>query len=348
LLGLLTKACCPRVNYRAVDFHGSRIAGSIPPLNGESETICVSRGFFETVLLEAARGAGVEVRENFTVQELVGDQSGITGLRGLTAGGELCNEKARVVIGADGAHSFVARLVDPEEYRVVEPLTCCFWSYWSGVPVAGTELVVRARCGIFAAPAGDGLTVIRLWRPRSEFRRMRSDPESGFREALEMSAMTGQLMGAARREADFAGAASPTNLFRRPFGPGWALVGDAGYYRDSITLQGVTDALRDAELLSSAVARGLIHDQSTEEALAEYQWKRDQAAMPMYSFTCELARLGSFAEEHRVLLEQLRGNKTETERFLGVLAGTVPMREFYDTKKLSSKCGQGLRAPKNS
>jgi flavin-dependent dehydrogenase len=341
LLEPLAKGRCSKINWRAVDFPECRLAGWVPALEGESESYCVPGELLEAVLMDAARAAGAELRQNFTVQDLVFENGSVIGLRGRTAAGTITAERARIVIGADGAHSVLARLVDAPEYNVVEPLTCGFYSYWSGAAVRGAELIVRPGHSIFAAPAHQGLTLISLIKPRATFRQFRSDPEGAFQEARAMSPVFAELVRAGRREADFRGAVGMTNYFRHPFGPGWALVGDAGYCRDAITAQGVTDALRDAELLTVALERGLSEQVALEEALAEYHCQRDMAVSPMYGLTCKLARLGPFYEEHQALWKALRGNQPETNRFLGTLAGTVSIREFYSPENIDRIiCGQ--------
>src|SRR4051794_3594719 len=98
-------------------------------------------------------------------------------------------------------------------------------------------------------------------------------------------------MRAGRRADRFYGSGDLPFSFRRPYGPGWALVGDAGYHKDPITAQGMTDAFRDAELLSEAIDDGLGGRRPLEQAPADYERRRDEEARPMYEFTHELASL---------------------------------------------------------
>ena len=124
------------------------------------------------------------------------------------------------------------------------------------------------------------------------------------------------------------------NFFRKPYGPGWALVGDAGYHKDSITAQGITDAFRDAEMVAEAVDAGLSGKRPIEEALAEYEQRRNEATFPIYEFTCQLAALEPPPPEMQQLFAALLHNQEQTDRFFGVMAGTVPVAEFFSPENM--------------
>ena len=119
------------------------------------------------------------------------------------------------------------------------------------------------------------------------------------------------------------------NLFRKPHGPDWALAGDAGYHKDPVTAQGISDAFRDAELVAEAVDAGLSGRRPVEEAMAEYEQRRNEAALPVYEFTCQLATLEPPPPEMQQLFAALRGNQADTDRFLGLIAGTTPVPDFF-------------------
>ncbi|HWN27307.1 MAG TPA: oxidoreductase, partial [Actinomycetospora sp.] len=124
------------------------------------------------------------------------------------------------------------------------------------------------------------------------------------------------------------GAAVPSR-FRRPFGPGWALVGDAGYVKDPCTAQGITDAFHHAELLAEALDDGLHRRRPFSDALADYERKRNAAVMPMYEFTYATSALEPPTPQEAELFEAMRDDPALTERFLGVFAGTVPVQDFF-------------------
>jgi 2-polyprenyl-6-methoxyphenol hydroxylase-like FAD-dependent oxidoreductase len=135
-------------------------------------------------------------------------------------------------------------------------------------------------------------------------------------------------VGAAKREARFVGAAVP-NYFRRPYGPGWTLVGDAGYNKDFITAQGIQDAFRDAELCATALAETLSGARSFDAAMEEYQSTRDEHVLPMYEFTTQLATLEPPPPELQQLLGAVHGSQEAMDGFARVNAGVTSPAEFF-------------------
>ena len=119
------------------------------------------------------------------------------------------------------------------------------------------------------------------------------------------------------------------SYFRRPYGPGWALVGDAGYLKDPCTAKGITDAFRHAELLADALDDGLRGTRPFGEALADYERRRNAAAMPMYDFTYATSALEPPTPQEEELFEAMRDDPALAGRFFGVFAGTVPVHDFF-------------------
>jgi 2-polyprenyl-6-methoxyphenol hydroxylase-like FAD-dependent oxidoreductase len=140
------------------------------------------------------------------------------------------------------------------------------------------------------------------------------------------------------------GTADLPNLYRRPYGPGWALVGDAGYHKDPITAQGITDAFRDAELLAEAIEDGFSGRQPLLTALAGYERRRNEETMPMYEPTCQFAALQPPPPEMQQLIAALHGNQEEAGRFIGTVAGTVPILEFFAPENLTRIVGTAARS----
>jgi 2-polyprenyl-6-methoxyphenol hydroxylase-like FAD-dependent oxidoreductase len=137
------------------------------------------------------------------------------------------------------------------------------------------------------------------------------------------------------------GTADLPNFFRKPYGPGWALVGDAGYHKDPITGYGITDAFRDAETLSAALIAGLSGKQPMPSAgseagspqileeLADYERQRNEFAFPLYELICQLASMEAPPPEMQALQAALVGNQEAITRFFGVLDGTISVPEFF-------------------
>jgi 2-polyprenyl-6-methoxyphenol hydroxylase-like FAD-dependent oxidoreductase len=159
--------------------------------------------------------------------------------------------------------------------------------------------------------------------PIEEFRAFHADVESNFLATLDLAGDLGERVRSGRRVGRFRGTPDLPNFFRKPYGPGWTLVGDAGLVMDPITGQGISDAFRDAELLSEAIVAGF-DGQPLDSALEGYEEKRNHEALPMYEFTTELASFAPPKVEEEVLFTSLVGRQTEIDRFLGVLTGTGP------------------------
>jgi 2-polyprenyl-6-methoxyphenol hydroxylase-like FAD-dependent oxidoreductase len=158
-------------------------------------------------------------------------------------------------------------------------------------------------------------------------------------KTLELAPELDERVRRGKREERFLGIADLPNFFRRPVGPGWALVGDAAYHKDPITAQGITDAFRGAEDLVQALDAGLSGRESLETALSRLERKRNEEATPMYEFTCQWATLDPPLSPMQQLLSALRGNEAERNRFIGTIAGTVPIPEFYSLENMQRVIG---------
>lgn len=115
-----------------------------------------------------------------------------------------------------------------------------------------------------------------------EFQEYRADIERNYLKTLELAPALAERVRGGKREEPFIGTSNTANFFRKPFGRGWALVGDAGYHKDPILGQGITDAFRDAELLAEAIDVGFSERQPLSKALAAYEQRRNTAVMAMY------------------------------------------------------------------
>ena len=264
-----------------------------PPMDGVA--YCPRRYLLDKILVDAAVAAGAELRTAFKVDEVVMDGDTVTGIVGHGRDGVQMCEAARFVIGAEGHHSLVADAVNAPKYREREPLTGGYYSYWSGVELSGAEIHISDRGGVLAFPTNDGLVCIAAGRARAEFSAYRANIEETFFSILDASPAFAAKVRAGKREERWMGTADVPNFFRKPWGPGWALVGDAGYMKDPTTGLGIADAFRDACLLATAIDSALAGRAPAEEALAAYQAQRDAAAIPMYDLTLQMAS-GDMAE----------------------------------------------------
>lgn len=320
---------CPPITSITMDLGPFVLRGTPPPVGDIAEAYCPRRTVLDKQLVDAAVVAGAELRERFTVHELVWGGDRVSGITGRTAGGATVTEHAHIVIGADGLHSLVARQVAAPTYNVQPTYSCAYYSYWSGVPLDSVEFYPREHRGVGALPTHHGLTAIIVGWPREEFHAYRADIEGNFLKTLELAPAFAERVRQGRREEHFVGTAGMPNFYRKPYGPGWALVGDAGYHKDSITAQGITDAFRDAELVAEAVGTGLSGRGPIEDALAAYEQRRNEGTLPLFELTCQFAMLQPPTPDQQQLFAALRHDQEQTDRFFGTFTGTVPIPEFF-------------------
>lgn len=328
LLDSVVATGCPPIDTYAFDFGPITLAGA-PGTPDSPVAYAPRRTMLDELLVEAAAAGGAEVRQGFTVEEIVVEDGRVAGIRGRDRDGATVTERARVVVGADGRHSRVAQAVKPERYNEKPHLLAAYYSYWSDLPMDGRfEVYVRPERGFAAWPTNDGLTVVVGGWPFAEFDANKRDVEGNFHKMLEMAPAFAERVRAATREERFVGASVP-NYFHKPFGPGWALVGDAGYNKDFITAMGILDAFRDAELCATAIDEAFLGLRSYDEAMAGYQSTRDAAALAMFEMTTMLATLEPPPPEMQQLLAAVSGNQEAMDQFARVNAGVMSPAEFF-------------------
>ncbi|OAI40429.1 hypothetical protein AYO38_01020 [bacterium SCGC AG-212-C10] len=259
-----------------------------PPADGVA--YCPRRYLLDQILVDGAVAAGAEFRPAFTVTDVLFEGETVVGVAGHGRDGARVEERARFVVGAEGHHSVVANAVKAEKYREVEALTGGYYSYWSGVELDGAEVHTSDRGGVLAFPTNGGQVCVAAGRARDQFATYRADIEGTFFSILDASPAFAAKIRAGKREERWFGSADVPNFFRKPWGDGWALVGDAGYMKDPTTGFGITDAFRDAGLLARALDLALTGAVQAPDALAGYQSRRDAAAIPIYEFTLQMAR----------------------------------------------------------
>lgn len=321
---------CPPIESYSFDFGPITITGTPRPADdGGTTAYAPRRTVLDKILVDAARDAGAEVREGFTVEEVVMEGGEVVGIRGHAEGGSSVFERAKVVVGADGRSSHVAKAVRPASYNEKPELQWSYYSYWRGLPADGMEIFIRPDRGWAAFPTNDDLTLLVVGWPYAEASAYKSDVEANYLATLELAPEFADRVRKATREDRFHGGAVP-NFFRKPFGPGWALVGDAGYNKDPITAQGISDAFRDAEECTAAISSWLTGAAEFETSMSAYQEQRDSAVLPLYEFTTQLATLEAPPLEMQQLLGAAYGNQEAMDAFVSVTTGTVSPVEFFD------------------
>jgi len=305
----------------------------------EVHGFCPRRTVLDRILLEAAVASGVEAREAFTVETLVFDGDTVVGVRGRHRGGATVEERARIVIGADGVHSVVAKQVRAPEYDRRPIGTCAYYSYFSDVPQDDIELYVRERRALGGAPTNDGLHLVMVNWPTHDFAAVRADIEGHVQRALAMAPDFAERVNSGKREETWYGTAGVPNYLRKPYGKGWALVGDASYCRDPLTAQGMSDAFIEAEQLADAIDAGLSGRQDLGRALEAVEAARNERVGAMYDFTNQLAALEPPPVHMQELFAALRTNQEATNEFLSAITGAASLGDFMSPENLRRVMG---------
>src|SRR4051812_34065143 len=252
LLEAVRATGCPPIEQSSFDFGPVTITGRPRPVDGHATTFAPRRTLLDKILVDAAAAAGAEVREAFTVDDVIFDDGAVVGIRGHADDGSHVVERARVVIGADGHNSRLARAVDADRYHEKPVLENAFYTFWRDLPVDGMLTTIRGDRGFAAIPTNDDLTLVLVGCPYAQAAQFRSDITSNYFAALDRAPHFAEQVAAATQEGRFISGGVP-NFYRTPFGPGWVLVGDAGFTKDPITAQGICNAFIDAERVANAL-----------------------------------------------------------------------------------------------
>lgn len=314
----------------AVDISAGEVSFSaaVKHIGGVERLYAPRRITLDALLSDAAVAAGAELRTGVTVTGLLRDSSGrVNGVTGFDGDAAPFAASAKWVVGADGARSSVARLIGVPAYRYTSPTNSFHYAYFSGLNANHYEFFFVPGLGAGAIPSDGGLTCIYASCPAHEYAAVRRDLDARFHRIVEVAAPSlGARMGNAERATGYRGFRGLPGYLRDPWGPGWVLVGDAGYHKDPFSVHGITDAFRDAELAARAIFETLITGRGEAGAMNAYHRARDHFAAPYFQSTNVLA---SYAWNTDALLAELRtmGEINESEAYF--LAGMPQLWEPY-------------------
>jgi flavin-dependent dehydrogenase len=290
LLDAIKGAGTPPVRRTTFHYADGRTVVDIRPGDGIDALYAPRRTVLDPLLADSAADSGADVRFGFTVSHLLGDESGrVSGVVGTDRRGRRTAIRARLVVGADGINSAVADQVAAPVERTGTGASGYLYRYWSGIEADGYEWAFRPGATAGVVPTNDGLTCVFVGSTpaRAAGRGVDVYPDllRSASGAVADRVLAGRPEGRARRFPGRPG------LMRKPWGPGWALVGDAGYWKDPISAHGITDALRDAELLAGAVFRGLGSADAEDEArwLHGYHEARNWLSTDLFDITDRIA-----------------------------------------------------------
>ena len=275
----------------------------IKPRNGVDALYAPRRTVLDRVLVEAARESGAEVRHGVQMLDLLRGVGGrVAGVRVRDASGAVREVRAGLVIGADGRRSNVARLVGSTPYVWGRHGTTCAYGYFENLPVDGNRWYFRRGMGSGAIPTNHGQTCLFAAVSEDFASGPAAQRHNAFRRAIAQSAPeVAAKLSEARLDGKLRFFPGMRGFVRHPWGDGWALVGDAGYMTDPITAHGITNALRDADILARTVADGA--------SLADYQMARDDLSLKFFEISDRVASLDwdipTVQQYHRMMSQEM-------------------------------------------
>jgi len=295
----------------------------------------------DKILVDAAVECGAELREGVAVEEFLFDGDRVAGIRARTAAGAVIEERAAITVGADGRNSRLARAVNAPVYDATPTLLCYYFSYWSGVESRQFELYQRTkqRRVIFSFRISDGLFAVFVGSPIEELAGIRSDIERHFMSAIDLVPDLSARMRAGRREERFYGATDLPNFYRKPYGEGWALVGDAGCHKDPYMALGISDALRDADLLGAAIVDALGGRRPWQEALSGYERQRNEESAAEFRQNLSGARFDPVPADIFRVREAVRSDPAQATRMAKARVGMIDPREFFNPQNIQQLIG---------
>jgi 2-polyprenyl-6-methoxyphenol hydroxylase-like FAD-dependent oxidoreductase len=296
----------------------------------------VRRRVLDKILLDAAVRAGAEVREGVTVEELLIEDDRVVGIRARGRGGSPSEERARIVIGADGRNSFVARTLRLPKFDERPRCTFAYWSYFAGISSDQARIHRRGRLAMAAVPTNFGQTMTLVWGPNAWAPAFRRDVAGNFHRALDfVDADFGDQIRAASQVDRLYGTLDQSAFLRPMSGPGWVLVGDAESFKDQCTAIGMTHAFRDAELVATALNEWLADARPLDIALKDYEARRrSQSAAAYYDYVGTLAEMRSPRHDELRLFAALCDNQEATDRFLATHGDVAPVSDFFEASNL--------------
>ncbi|MGH3311749.1 MAG: NAD(P)/FAD-dependent oxidoreductase [Streptomyces sp.] len=334
LLDRVRASGCPPLDRVLYEVEDIRLEGSSGGMDGQRAGYAPRRHLLDAILADAAVEAGAEFRSRCSVTGLLRDDSGrVQGVRVRHRGRDF-TERARLVIGADGMRSTVAALCDAPYTQQTPRLTCAYYAYWEQVPTL-LELYERPGAWVASVPTNDDATLVLAYFPQSSFEEVRADADHAYLEQIRATApaLYERLQGKRRTER-LRGTGHQENFFRCATGPGWALVGDAGHHKDSITARGITDAFLQAESLVEYISDGFADQGDLDAALRAYTRNRDDLMAEGYRAALSAAQL----ETHPKRLSLLRAVQSDpelTSTYFDVFAGIKPTTALYTPRLLA-------------
>jgi flavin-dependent dehydrogenase len=335
LLERVRASGCPPVDKAVYAVADVRLEGCSHGVDGQRAAYAPRRRVLDAILVDGAVAAGVEFRGGCAVTGLLYDEAGrVAGVEGVSHDGRPFAERARLVVGADGMRSKVARLCGAA-YTVRKPrLTCAYFSYWEGVP-AVFESYEAPGSWVVTVPTNEASTLVLAYFPQSGFGTVRADAQQAYlRQVRATAPELYERMRGGRQVERLRGTGDQQNFFRQAAGPGWALVGDAGHHKDSITARGMSDAFWQAESLTRHIGDGLRDPARLDQALRAFIAERDASLAEGFEATLSAARLETH-EQRLALLRAVSRDPELTATYFDLVAGIASVKSLFTAELLA-------------
>jgi 2-polyprenyl-6-methoxyphenol hydroxylase-like FAD-dependent oxidoreductase len=304
LLDAVLDSGCPTVEDFRIYVGDRRLPP--PPRDPEGlPIIAPRRTILDTILVEAAADAGADVLTGVSVSGLLRNGNQVVGIQAWSETSRLLRARAPIVIGADGKQSHIAAEVGATYVHHQQPVSLAYYSYWSGCSSDGIKLFFAPGrlAGLIPTHANQLLAFVQC--RRVERHAFRADMHSSYLAALASFPAVADVLDGATQEGPLRGMFDLPTYFRQAYGAGWALAGDAAHHKDPLIARGISDAFRDAELLSQAVASSLGGATDPTLALARYQAVREATSWEVSALNHRLAELPDDLDETRKRLFEL-------------------------------------------
>jgi 2-polyprenyl-6-methoxyphenol hydroxylase-like FAD-dependent oxidoreductase len=284
------------------------------------------RTVLDPILTGAAVEAGVEYLDRCRAKSLVKESDGTVRGVVLDAGNGEITVSARMVIGADGAWSKMAKWVNAPTYSRHPAANTVYYAYYRNIETHGVYFQFTPGVTAGLIPTNDDLVCVYGGWPKDSTTGFRDEPDAAFTSLVGSAhPLLQDAMAGGTRVSPFRGIQGLAGFLRKPGGPGWALVGDAAYTKDPVSAHGISDALRDAELCAAAVDVSLADPGAAEAAFDRYQKVRDELSSGMLAWSSELAAYRWDEARASQLMRNLSGAvKAESEALVSGVGMPMP------------------------
>ncbi len=330
----------------------SEVVGPYTDYEGHAYGSCVKRSGLDLALIETAREAGAQVREQTRVTGLLRDATGrVTGVEWTAHDGNTGTIEAALVIGADGRRSTVGRMVGTTEHHVFPNGRMMAYAYYRDPRTELRDLAMQWRQNddlVTVFPCDGGQSVVLLMPPVTRAQSFRDDAIDAYEKTVASIEPLRQRLVGCERETSVRVSFDHPSYFRHSTGPGWALAGDAGHFKDPVTAQGIRDALRFGRLLGEAVAPVLDDPAGLDAALKAWEIDRDRQCLPMYQWANGLGLGDDISPIEHAAYSWFAQSPARASEILDVFSRKRLPDQVFTPGRLTRWIGIALRDPATS